>query len=127
MNFWKVLNAQNGHLTRKVSFSPDERFMFEMFLISRNRLQLPVSPPALVHICTAKRARRVLHFFDKNVTFFDRPLPYILSNIARTSKDHKNITKGRRNILRPVLESLWSILSEYHICINKIMNFDAFL
>ena len=63
----------------------------------------------------------------KIVTFFLVGPPYILSSFARTSKDHKNITKGRRNILRPVLESLWSILSEYDICINKIMNFDAFL
>ena len=58
------------------------------------------------------------------VTFF-RP-PYFLAHFVWTSKSHKIITKRRRDILRPVLESPRSILFKNHICINKFLNFDVF-
>ena len=50
------------------------------------------------------------------MTHFDQP-----------SKDHKIITRGRRHILRPDLESPWSIFSENKFFSTKSLIFDAFL
>ena len=62
---------------------------------------------------------------SKNTIFLGPPM--FLTHFDEPSQFHKIITRGRRNILRPVLESSWSIFSENEIASTKSLIFDALL